>query len=92
MSQIPPEWYLTSEEQARLSQIEGEARYLKSRHDDITAKMRHMAGKSSKLSDAEIIELRDVNQKYRALYEERQVLLAKNPMLPENVLKAMDER
>lgn len=86
MPMFRPEWFLTKAELTRKAAIESEARVVKARHTELVKKMQMPGG----LDDDEIHELRGVNARFTKLFDEHQSLLAKNPMLPENILKHFD--
>jgi hypothetical protein len=84
MPQLPVSFYLTASEQARLDEINQglAAKILEQRA--LVKKM-----KSGNLSDAEKVAIRALNEEIGKLHGEGKVLIDKNPMLPQNVLKGL---
>ncbi len=85
---VPPEWYLTGPDLDRLREIEVEGAKLHGRHGDLVKKMRMPGG----LDENEKVELGTVIRRHNELAEEREKLLRKNPLLPENAIKGFDDK
>ena len=86
MSKLNPEAYLTIAEQTDLKSLHAEGAKQRQRHTELVAKMK------KGLTDEEKLELRAVTIEFNRLYDEAQRLLAKNPLLPHNIIKAIEER
>jgi hypothetical protein len=82
---LKPELYLTKPELDRLSVIASEGRTKYERHKVLAKKLR-----TPGLLDDEKVELRELSREITALIQEQHALYARNPLLPENVVKAMD--
>jgi hypothetical protein len=85
MPKLPPEAYLTIDEQRDLRKLTAEISVLRSRHAELMKKIR------KGLPDSEKMELRDVIERHNQLEEEQRSLLAKNPLLPENIIKRSED-
>jgi hypothetical protein len=81
MPKLPPDAYLTIEEQRELRKLTVEIGVLRNRHAELMKKIRQG------LPDSEKMELREVIERHNQLEEEQRSLLAKNPLLPENIIK-----
>lgn len=84
MPKVPVSFYLTASEQARLDEINKSLADKISQQQALVKKM-----KLGQLSDEEKLAIRDLNTEIGKLHDEGKALIDKNPLLPENILKAL---
>jgi hypothetical protein len=82
MPKMPPEWYLPEVEMARLRQLEFAIASKRRRHAELVAKLKAR----QPLTEDEREELWEVTTAHTAFVKERDGLLARNPLLPQNLI------